>query len=135
MCIQSARCGRFACSQALVDNGPHPPPGETGAKFIIREDGRRINLSFMRAGQDKKLELGDKVCSCSWQGTMWLAKAWSVELLAEAGLASALVVDEKTKSQGWWCAHSSGCVTAMCAMGRGALATFMFGAVAFKVRD
>eukprot|EP00955_Chlamydomonas_euryale_P010158 108831-Chlamydomonas_euryale.AAC.1 len=30
--------------QGLVDNGPHPPPGETGAKFIIREDGRRINL-------------------------------------------------------------------------------------------
>ncbi|KAF5837019.1 DNA-dependent RNA polymerase II largest subunit [Dunaliella salina] len=47
--------------QALVDNGPHPPPGETGAKFIIREDGRRINLEFMKAGQDKRLELGDKV--------------------------------------------------------------------------
>eukprot|EP00983_Pelagomonas_calceolata_P122495 1160914-Pelagomonas_calceolata.AAC.6 len=45
---------------ALVDNGPHPPPGETGAKFIIREDGRRINLEFMKAGQDKRLELGDK---------------------------------------------------------------------------
>merc|ERR1719409_734522 len=22
----------------LVENGPHPPPGETGAKYIIRED-------------------------------------------------------------------------------------------------
>ena len=47
--------------QKLVDNGPHPPPGETGAKFIIREDGRRINLAFMKAGADRRLELGDKV--------------------------------------------------------------------------
>eukprot|EP00798_Chlamydomonas_sp_ICE-L_P031185 gene31185-6329_t len=46
--------------QKLVDNGPHPPPGETGAKFIIREDGRRINLTFMKAGADKRLEIGDK---------------------------------------------------------------------------
>jgi hypothetical protein len=38
-------------SQALVNNGPHPPPGQTGAKFIIREDGRRINLGFMRPDQ------------------------------------------------------------------------------------
>ncbi|KAL6754081.1 hypothetical protein V8C86DRAFT_2713077 [Haematococcus lacustris] len=47
--------------QQLVDYGPHPPPGETGAKFIIREDGRRINLEFLKAGQDRRLELGDKV--------------------------------------------------------------------------
>jgi hypothetical protein len=25
--------------QKLVENGPHPPPGETGAKYIIREAG------------------------------------------------------------------------------------------------
>lgn len=44
--------------QKLVENGPHPPPGETGAKYIIREDGRRINLAFNR---ERHLELGDKV--------------------------------------------------------------------------
>lgn len=48
--------------QKLVDNGPHPPPGETGAKYIIREDGRRINLGMMAVGADRRLELGDKVC-------------------------------------------------------------------------
>eukprot|EP00195_Chlamydomonas_chlamydogama_P000980 CAMPEP_0202924892 /NCGR_PEP_ID=MMETSP1392-20130828/79214_1 /ASSEMBLY_ACC=CAM_ASM_000868 /TAXON_ID=225041 /ORGANISM="Chlamydomonas chlamydogama, Strain SAG 11-48b" /LENGTH=436 /DNA_ID=CAMNT_0049618649 /DNA_START=166 /DNA_END=1474 /DNA_ORIENTATION=+ len=47
--------------QKLVDNGPHPPPGETGAKFIIREDGRRINLAYMRGAADRRLEIGDKV--------------------------------------------------------------------------
>ncbi|GAX77905.1 hypothetical protein CEUSTIGMA_g5347.t1 [Chlamydomonas eustigma] len=47
--------------QQLVDNGPHPPPGETGAKYIIREDGRRINLAYMRAASDRRLEVGDKV--------------------------------------------------------------------------
>ena len=45
----------------MVDNGPHPPPGETGAKYIIREDGRRINLHFMRMDADRRLEVGDKV--------------------------------------------------------------------------
>lgn len=44
-----------------MDNGPHPPPGQTGAKFIVREDGRRINLAYMKAGQDRRLEYGDKV--------------------------------------------------------------------------
>ncbi len=47
--------------QKLVDNGPHPPPGETGAKYIIREDGRRINLMYMRAAADRRLEIRDKV--------------------------------------------------------------------------
>ena len=47
--------------QQLVDNGPHPPPGTTGAKYIIREDGRRINLIYMRAASDRRLEVGDKV--------------------------------------------------------------------------
>lgn len=59
-------------AQKLVDNGPHPPPGETGAKFIIREDGRRINLAFMGSGQDRRLEYGDKVGGCmgvvQWSG-------------------------------------------------------------------
>lgn len=47
--------------QKLVDNGPHPPPGETGARYIIREDGRRINLQYMRAASDRRLEIGDRV--------------------------------------------------------------------------
>jgi hypothetical protein len=44
----------------VVPLGSHVQ-GETGAKFIIREDGRRINLAFLKAGQDRRLELGDKV--------------------------------------------------------------------------
>ncbi|GLI67975.1 hypothetical protein VaNZ11_012311 [Volvox africanus] len=47
--------------QKLVDHGPNPPPGETGAKHIIREDGRRINLSVLKSGADRRLEPGDKV--------------------------------------------------------------------------
>ena len=43
--------------QALVDNGPTPPPGEGGAKFIIRKDGRRINLAFLRDGASRSLEV------------------------------------------------------------------------------
>ena len=31
----------------LVENGPHPPPGETGAKYIIRSDGKRVDLRFL----------------------------------------------------------------------------------------
>eukprot|EP00877_Chromochloris_zofingiensis_P013598 jgi/Chrzof1/8492/Cz03g13040.t1 len=47
--------------EQLVANGPHPPPGETGAKSIIRQDGRRINLAYMRPDAERALELGDKV--------------------------------------------------------------------------
>lgn len=47
--------------QKLVDNGPNPPPGETGAKNIIREDGRRINLAVLKSGADRRLEIGDRV--------------------------------------------------------------------------
>ncbi|WIA28234.1 hypothetical protein OEZ86_010790 [Tetradesmus obliquus] len=47
--------------QALVEVGPHAPAGQTGAKFIIRKDGRRINLAYLRDGASKQLEIGDKV--------------------------------------------------------------------------
>ncbi|GBF88296.1 DNA-directed RNA polymerase II subunit 1 [Raphidocelis subcapitata] len=47
--------------QELVNNGPHPPPGLTGAKSIIRADGRRINLAYVRSDADRQLELGDRV--------------------------------------------------------------------------
>jgi hypothetical protein len=59
------RCVCLSCCrlQALVDAGPTPPPGETGAKFIIRKDGRRINLAFLRDGASRALEVrGGDVC-------------------------------------------------------------------------
>jgi hypothetical protein len=43
--------------QELCDAGPTPPPGDCGAKFIIRKDGRRINLGFLRDGASKQLEV------------------------------------------------------------------------------
>ena len=48
--------------QQLVDNGPHPPPGETGARYIIREDGQRLDLRFLKKSRsEKRLEYGYKV--------------------------------------------------------------------------
>lgn len=46
----------------LVEYGPHPPPGKTGAKYIIREDGQRLDLRFLKKSSDRHLELGYKVC-------------------------------------------------------------------------
>jgi DNA-directed RNA polymerase II subunit RPB1 len=43
--------------QDLVEVGPHAPAGQTGAKFIIRKDGRRINLAYLRDGASKTLEV------------------------------------------------------------------------------
>lgn len=40
-----------------MDAGPHPPPGETGARFIIRQDGRRINLAFMPSDAERTLSV------------------------------------------------------------------------------
>ncbi|QDZ21005.1 DNA-directed RNA polymerase II [Chloropicon primus] len=45
----------------LVENGPHPPPGETGAKYIIREDGQRLDLRYLKKTSDRHLEYGYKV--------------------------------------------------------------------------
>ena len=45
----------------LVENGPHPPPGETGAKYIIREDGQRLDLRFLKKESEKRLEYGYRV--------------------------------------------------------------------------
>lgn len=50
--------------QALVEIGPHAAAGETGAKFIIRKDGRRINLAYLRDGASKQLEVSG--CSTAW---------------------------------------------------------------------
>lgn len=53
--------GNRARLQALADAGPHPPPGQTGAKCIVRADGRRVNLAYARADADRRLEVGDRV--------------------------------------------------------------------------
>uniref|UniRef100_A0A453CSM0 DNA-directed RNA polymerase subunit n=1 Tax=Aegilops tauschii subsp. strangulata TaxID=200361 RepID=A0A453CSM0_AEGTS len=45
----------------LVEYGPHPPPGKTGAKYIIREDGQRLDLCYVKKSSDQHLELGYKV--------------------------------------------------------------------------
>eukprot|EP00210_Caulerpa_lentillifera_P004539 g4331.t1 len=45
----------------LVANGPHPPPGEFGAKYVIRDDGRRIDLRYLTKDSDAHLEIGYKV--------------------------------------------------------------------------
>lgn len=45
----------------LVDYGPYPPPGKTGAKYIIRDDGHRLNLRYMKNSDDHHLECGYKV--------------------------------------------------------------------------
>jgi DNA-directed RNA polymerase II subunit RPB1 len=58
--------------QHLVDLGPHAPAGETGAKFIIRKDGRRINLAYIRDDASRALEVcGESVCvACvAWSQT------------------------------------------------------------------
>ncbi|KAK4387915.1 DNA-directed RNA polymerase II subunit RPB1 [Sesamum angolense] len=45
----------------LVEHGPHPPPGKTGAKYIIRDDGQRLDLRYLKKSSDQHLELGYKV--------------------------------------------------------------------------
>lgn len=42
----------------LVENGPHPPVGKTGAKFIWRGDGQRLDLRYLRKDSDRHLEFG-----------------------------------------------------------------------------
>ncbi|PPD67852.1 hypothetical protein GOBAR_DD35276 [Gossypium barbadense] len=42
----------------LVEYGPHPPPGKTGAKYIIRDDGQRLDLRYLKKSSDHHLELG-----------------------------------------------------------------------------
>ena len=44
-----------------MENGPHPPPGQTGAKYIVREDGQRLDLRFLKKDSDRHLEMGYKV--------------------------------------------------------------------------
>lgn len=51
----------FGRLKELVDYGPHPPPGKTGAKYIIRDDGQRLDLRYLKKSSDHHLELGYKV--------------------------------------------------------------------------
>eukprot|EP00887_Chlorella_sp_A99_P002145 scaffold21.g2145.t1 len=46
----------------LVENGPHPPPGQTGARYIWRDDGTRLDLRFLRTERDRHLQAG------AWEG-------------------------------------------------------------------
>ena len=55
--------------KVLVENGPHPPPGETGARYIIRDDGHRLDLRYLRKESDRHLEFGYKVSGCMLQLT------------------------------------------------------------------
>jgi hypothetical protein len=45
----------------LVESGPHPPPGKTGARYIIRDDGTRMDLRYLRTERDRFLQPGYKV--------------------------------------------------------------------------
>ncbi|KAL5727166.1 DNA-directed RNA polymerase [Ranunculus cassubicifolius] len=45
----------------LVEYGPHPPAGATGAKYIIRTDGQRLDLRYLKNTSDRHLEVGYKV--------------------------------------------------------------------------
>ncbi|MED6135270.1 DNA-directed RNA polymerase II subunit rpb1 [Stylosanthes scabra] len=45
----------------LVENGPNPPPGKTGAKYIIRDDGQRLDLRYLKRSCHPHLEIGYKV--------------------------------------------------------------------------
>ncbi|KAJ9703826.1 hypothetical protein PVL29_005200 [Vitis rotundifolia] len=45
----------------LVEYGPYPPPGKTGAKYIIRDNGQRLDLRYLKKSSDQHLELGYKV--------------------------------------------------------------------------
>ena len=60
----------------LVDYGPHPPPGKTGAKYIIRDDGQRLDLRYLKKSSDHHLELGYKVFILSTQGTNFFFFFW-----------------------------------------------------------
>ncbi|CAI0461397.1 unnamed protein product [Linum tenue] len=47
----------------LVEYGPHPPPSKTGAKYIIRDEGQRLDLRYLKKSSDHHLELGYKAFS------------------------------------------------------------------------
>ena len=54
----------------LVEYGPHPPPGKTGAKYIIRDDGQRLDLRYLKKSSDHHLELGYKANVYKFEGLL-----------------------------------------------------------------
>ena len=42
----------------LVENGPNPLPGKTGAKYIVDTEGHRIDLRYLKQSGDRHLEYG-----------------------------------------------------------------------------
>ena len=52
----------------LVENGPHPPPGQTGARYIVRDDGTRLDLRYLRTDRVRALVVvvGGCVGECCW---------------------------------------------------------------------
>ena len=54
----------FSLVQAAAAGGEWASPaapGQTGAKYIIREDGQRLDLKFLKKDSDRHLEMGYKV--------------------------------------------------------------------------
>ncbi|KAK3014995.1 hypothetical protein RJ639_007248 [Escallonia herrerae] len=52
--------------KALVENGPNPQPGKTGAKYIVRDDGQRLDLRYVKTDHHH-LELGYKATRLNFQ--------------------------------------------------------------------
>ncbi|KAK8942608.1 DNA-directed RNA polymerase II subunit RPB1 [Platanthera zijinensis] len=53
----------FLVSQGLkelVEYGPHPPPGKTGAKYKIWEDGQRLDRRYLKKLVTTTLSLGTR---------------------------------------------------------------------------
>lgn len=57
MLLSSQACVTCRLTE-LVENGPHPPVGKTGAKFIWRGDGQRLDLRYLKKDSDRHLEFG-----------------------------------------------------------------------------
>jgi DNA-directed RNA polymerase II subunit RPB1 len=47
--------------QEYVNNGPNPPFGKTGAKYVYKNDGKQIDLRFVKSDNPVTLEIGYKV--------------------------------------------------------------------------
>lgn len=61
----------------LVEYGPHPPPGKTGAKYIIRDDGQRLDLRYLKKSSDQHLELG-------YKASFWYSFSGHMKVLEES---------------------------------------------------
>jgi len=48
----------------LVENGPHPPPGQTGARYIVRDDGTRMDLRYLRTERVRRAAAVGRAACC-----------------------------------------------------------------------